>query len=707
MAGESARKPNRVEREAGVFAPARRLPAYPYPERLIGLLLVAVTVVAYTNVYRAGFIWDDDDYVTENPLLPAQDGLARIWTTTESPQYYPLVFTSFWLECRLWGLQPGGYHTVNVLLHALNAVLVWRLLRRAGLPGALLVGALFALHPVHVESVAWVTERKNVLSGFLYLLSIWAYWRFEERGRNRWYFIALALFVGGLLAKTVVCTLPVALLLLRWWRRQPLEQTPSACSGGLLTETGSKPGNPRGLNPAARDPAARGAISRNALSLRYVLLLAPFVVIGAALGALTIWYEHQHVLHGALGPHWQLSLAERILVAGRALWFYPAKLLWPVPLIFNYPRWEIDTNQITVWLWPASALLLAPALWKLRTRIGRGPLVGACYTALTLSPALGFINVAPLRFSFVADHFQYLASLGVLATLVGGANWLLNRRRKSGADQLSPPIPKYAIALAFLLLLACAALTVRQTQAYASAETLWRHTLQHNPDSWLARINLGVLLRQEGHPEDAQREFEQVLTRNADVPEACEHAHVNLGHLARQRGDLGGALAQYRQALQIEPDMPEALFSLAATCLDSQDYTTAAELCERYLERNPADARAHFNCALAQEHLSKFDLAEFHLLRALENNPELPAAHVRLAHLYLGQQKLEAAQAQLAAALNARPQWIEVRLMLADLLASRGRTAEARALLEAGLKLDPQATELQQRIESLDQPQAP
>ena len=664
MASAPEKTPVPSRQQSGTPALTQRASASPYPERLIGLLLVAVTVVAYTNVYRAGFIWDDDDYVTENSLLPAADGLERIWTTTESPQYYPLVFTSFWLEYRLWGLAPGGYHTVNVLLHALNAVLIWRLLRRAGLRGALLVGAIFALHPVHVESVAWVTERKNVLSAFFYLLSIWAYWRFEEQGRNRWYFSALVLFVGGLLAKTVVCTLPVVLLLLRWWRRQPV-------------------------------------------GLRHVLLLAPFLVIGAGMGGLTIWYERWHVLHGALGPHWQLSLAERILVAGRALWFYPAKLIWPVPLIFNYPRWELAPNQVTAWFWPAAAGLLAVVLWKLRRRLGRGPLVGVCYTAVTLAPALGFINVAPLRFSFVADHFNYLGSLGVLATLVGGANWLLYRRPRLDANQRSKPAHFVGIALAFVVLLLCAGLTVRQTKAYASAETLWRHTLRHNPDSWLARVNLGVLLLKEGRTEDAQRELEQVLARNADVAEARMHAQINLGHLARRRGDPHAALALYRQALQIEAEMPEALFSLAATYLELQDYRTAAELYQRYLDQHPTDARAHCNLALAQEHLGKIDLAVAHVLLALEHDPDLLTARVQLAHLYLAQGRLDPAQAQLSAALNTQPHWVEVRLLLADVRCRQGKPSDARALLEAGLRLDPKATELQQRLELLNAAESP
>ena len=345
-------------------------------------VLIAAVLAAYGPALRGGFVWDDPRYVTENPVLTEPSGLYRIWFDVGATvQYYPLVFTSFWIESRLWGLQPLGYHLVNVLLHAANAVLVWRVLRRLSVPGAWLAAGIFALHPVHVESVAWITERKNVLSGLFYLTALLAYLRFappdgegSARGRPwRFYALAVGLFACALLSKTVTCSLPAAIALLLWWRR--------------------------------------GRIGRSD-----ALALLPLFAVGAALALTTIWLEKHNV--GAQGQAWELSVVQRCLIAGRALWFYAGKLVWPLPLIFTYPKWQIDAGQWWQYLFPAGAVALPLGLWVLRRRIGKGPLVAALCFAGTLLPALGFVDVYPMRYSYVADHFQYLASIAPIALLV-------------------------------------------------------------------------------------------------------------------------------------------------------------------------------------------------------------------------------------------------------------------------------------------------
>jgi hypothetical protein len=343
-----------------------------------GGLLVLLTLVAYLPVLQyGGFIWDDDFYVSNNPLLRSVNGLVRIWTEpTATPQFYPLVHTTFWIEYHLWQLNPFGYHLVNVLLHALNAVLFWRLLTKLDLPQAWVAAAVFALHPVCVESVAWISERKNVLSAFLYLSSALVYVEFWMWGsdKRRWvpYAAAFALFVGALLSKTVTCTLPATLLIVLWWKRGRI-----------------KWGD--------------------------VLPLVPFFVAGAALGLTTAWIERYRA--GAMGGEWDLSFADRWMVAGRAVTFYAAKLLYPHPLSFVYERWQIVAGAWQQWLFPLGVIALLATLWALRERIGRGPLAAAAAFVAILGPALGFVNVYPFRYSFVADHFQYLASLAVI-TLV-------------------------------------------------------------------------------------------------------------------------------------------------------------------------------------------------------------------------------------------------------------------------------------------------
>ena len=316
-------------------------------------------------------------YVTQNPALHDVDGLRRIWfDTTATLQYYPVVHSVFWVQYHLWGLQPLGYHLINVLLHIVGALLLWRIMTCLNFPGAWLVAAIFALHPVEAESVAWVTELKNVLSAVFYFSAGLCYLHFAglagdcAAARRRYYYAAaLVLFVGALLSKTVTCSLPAALALVVWWKKDRW--------------------------------------------LKELYPLAPFFLVGIALGLASAWFE-RHQVH-AQGGDWSFTFADRILIAGRAMWFYPGKIFWPSPLTFIYPRWVIAASVWWQWLFPAGALVVVGGLWAARRRIGRGALVAVLFFGGTVLPALGFANVYPMRFSFVADHFQYLASLGMIS----------------------------------------------------------------------------------------------------------------------------------------------------------------------------------------------------------------------------------------------------------------------------------------------------
>ena len=409
---------------------------------LAALLLVLITLTAYTPAMRGGFVWDDDDYITNNQTLRSVEGLGQIWLDPSStPQYYPLVFSSFWLEYRLWRLNPTGYHVVNVLLHVLSSLLLWRLLQDLNVPGAWLAAVVFALHPVHVESVAWVTERKNVLSALFYLGSMSCLFRFfslagvkEKKSGFWWYFSALLMFACALLSKTVTCTLPAAMLLMLWWKR----------------------GRVRGRELAA---------------------LAPFFVLGLAMGLATAWLEQHHV--GALGSEWDLSFVERCLIGGRALWFYFWKLIWPWELIFNYPRWQIDATVWWQYIYPAGMLFVLLLLWLTRERVGRGPLVGVLFFIGTLFPALGFFDVYPFRYSYVANHFQYLASIGLIALLVGVI--------ASVASRLPAGPQRIIMGLGLVVLVLLGLQTWRQGYAYADIQTLWTDTLKKRPSIIIRR----------------------------------------------------------------------------------------------------------------------------------------------------------------------------------------------------------------------------
>ena len=536
-------------------------------------LIVLATLAAYWPVYSAGFIWDDDDYVINNQNLHDLHGLREIWLNPKAtPQYYPLVHTTFWLEYHLWGLNPCGFHVVNVCLQVVVALLLWRVLARLGLPGAWLAAAIFALHPVQVESVAWITERKNVLSAVFYLLAALAYWRFAEGEPGvkeprdwRFYAVALLLYVAALLSKTVTCSLPAALLLVIWWKR----------------------GRWRG---------------------RDVLPLIPFFVVGLGLGLTTAWIEKTQV--GASGPEWQLNFLQRGLIAGRALWFYATNLLFPGNLMFIYPRWTIDTGVWWQWLFPLAALAVLAALWAARGRIGRGPLTAVLFFALTLAPALGFINVYPMRFSFVADHFQYLAAIGLIAL---AAAWLVR----------CPP------GIGYGLLLVYAVLTAQQCGIYKNLEVLWRDTLRKNPACWMAHTNLGRLLAQAGKFDEAEGHYQAAL----GIDPKMEDIHYNYANLLARTGRPEAAQTEYEQAVALNPAKPDPHNNLGALLLKLHRPDEAIAQYRQAIRLAPEVMSYHYNLgsALAGEHQPAEAAREFQ--RALELAPDSELIKRRLREL--------------------------------------------------------------------------
>ncbi|HUJ10335.1 MAG TPA: tetratricopeptide repeat protein [Verrucomicrobiae bacterium] len=549
------------------------------------VLLVVLTGVAYLPALRGGFIWDDDGHVTENPTLRSFEGLGDIWVRPGSTQqYYPLVFTSFWMEYQLWKLQPFGYHLVNVLLHALNAVLLWRLLRRLRIPGAWWAAAVFAVHPVTVESVAWITERKNVLSSTFYLLAALAYLRFRpltgrEAGRMwnwRWYPWVLVLFLFALLSKTVTCSLPAVLVLLTWWKLGRLEK---------------------------RDGQ----------------VLAPLFILGLILGFLTIWMEKHEI--GAKGPDWELTIIQRCLIAGRALWFYAGKLFWPHDLMFIYPRWRVDAGVAWPYLFPLAALSVLVTLWLLRSRIGKGPLVAVLCFAGTLTPALGFFDVYPFRYSFVADHFQYLACIGLIVLAVSAGATILER-----AGQTTRRVGMLAAAAIVLLL---AASTWGRAEVYRDSETLWQDTLRKNPDCWMAHNNLGVVLARQGKMKEAMGHWVEASRLKPDFAEVP----YNVGVALEQAGRWQEAIGYYEQALRIDPGYAKAHNNLGAVLMRRGAIQEAMQQWKQALEINPDFAEAHYNLGIALEKEGKVQEAIGEYKEAVRLNPDYTEAQNGLARL--------------------------------------------------------------------------
>jgi tetratricopeptide (TPR) repeat protein len=599
------------------------------------LFVFAAVFLAYLPVWHAGLIWDDLIDVTP-PELRSWAGMGRIWFDLDATlQYYPILHSAFWIEHRLWGDFAPGYHWVNLTLHALNAVMVGLLLRRLRVPGAALAAGIFALHPVMVESVAWVSEFKNTLSGFFYLGAALAYLHFDKDRLQRWYGLALVLFVLALLSKTVTATLPGALLVVFWWQRGRLGWR------------------------------------------RDVLPVLPFLVLGAAAGLLTAWVERK--LIGAEGADFAFTLAERGLIAGRALEFYAGKLLWPADLIFIYPRWSVSQAAWWQYLYPAGALLGLGLLWQLR-RWSRGPLAGALFFAGTLLPVLGFFNVYFFAFSFVADHFQYLASLGVIVTMVAGLMRMVQWRGRAG------PV---AGGLGWGLLVILGGLTWRQSRMYRDAETLYRVTLTQNPGCWMAQVNLGNLLVKTGRPQEAIDHYQEGIR----LKPANANAYYNLGNALYRMNRVNDAVVKYDHALQINPDLATAHNNLGLALAQLSRRPEARQHYEQALRLAPDFAEGHFNLGMLSLALGRSAEAIGQFEEALRIKPDYTEAHNNLGKALLAAGRAEAAIGHYEAALRLNPDQAEVHGNLGVALAQMGRDAEAIGHYEVALHLQPDCAE--------------
>ena len=633
----------------------------------VGLLLAVLA--AYFPAIGNGYVWDDDAYLTSNQLILAPDGLKRIWFSLDSPsQYFPLIFTVFRIEYALWGLNPAGYHLVNILLHALNACLVWVILRRLALPGAWLAAALFALHPVQVESVAWITERKNVLSTVFYLAALLSWLRFTEEngaGRRRAYGLALGFCWLALFSKTTTCTLPAAMLIVCWLRGERL-------------------------------------------IWKRIVEIIPFAVSGLMMGLLTIWWERYH--QGTSGPEFALGVGQRVLIAGRAFWFYLWKLAWPTNLTFSYPRWTIETGDWRQWLWPVGVVVLGAVLWLRRQGPGRGPLAGFVFFLSTLAPLLGFIALYTFRYTFVADHYQYVACLGPLSLLAAALSrkWIR-------------PFPDYGlrVALPLALLLVLGSLTWNQNRVYRDDETLWRDTIAKNPSSWMAQNNLGLALAARGQTAAAALHYEESLR----LEPGNALALVNLGMEHRRKGDHAAAEAAYRRAIAINPGNRKAHLELGVLLLGQSRTAEARRSLLSVLGLDPEEAvreagagesagagrrdgqwndpdQAQAHYYLGKIFLEQEDLegAAEQFRSALRRRADFSNAHYWLGNIFLQQNHVEQAASEFQAALRIQPSFADAHYNLGVALHRAGKTAEALEHFTVAVRLNPNHAKAQNNL---------
>jgi tetratricopeptide (TPR) repeat protein len=645
--------------------------------------IFAAALLAYWPALRGTLVWDDPAHITA-PALQSLHGLWRIWFSLgATQQYYPLLHSAFWIEHRLWGDAVLGYHLVNLAQHALAACLVVLIVRRLELPGAWLAGLVFALHPVCVESVAWISEQKSTLSAVFYLSSVFIYLGFDRSRRRSSYGWAFALFALALLTKTVTATLPAALLVIFWWKR------------GRLRWRGD------------------------------VRPLLPWIALGAVAGLFTAWVER--TLVGAQGAAYALTVTQRFLLAGRAICFYAAKLLWPANLIFSYPRWKMDPAAPIEYLYPLGVLAVAVLLvLVVRFSRQRGPLAAFLLYIGTLFPVLGFFNIYPFLFSYVADHFQYLATLALIVPLSSILVSLLTRLGRP-ADIVLPTV----------LLAILGILTWRQSGIYRDTETLYRATLVRNPASWLAHNNLGVaLLDKPGHLAEAKTEYRAALELNPDdaeahnnlgnalartpgrLPEAIREfeiaihleprlaqAHQNLGNaLARDPKHLQDSIHQFEIALQLKPDDPQIRNDLGVTMLQAPDHLSDAIIqFQDGLRLNPADTQIRTNLGNALSRIpARRSEAVAQIQTILRSEPNNPQAHNSLA-IALAQMpgRLPDAIAEFQAALRTEPKFAEAHNNLGRALSQMpGRLREAIAEYQAALRINPNYPQARANLEA-------
>jgi len=605
------------------------------PNWLFGLLLLLATITSYHPAWHGKPLWDDDGHLTR-PALRSWHGLAEIWFQPgATQQYYPLVHSAFWAMHRAWGDSTEGYHLTNILLHVCSALLLLKILQKLEIPGSYFAAAIFALHPVQVESVAWISELKNTLSGVFYFSTALVYLGFDRNRKWGCYSFALLLFIAGLLCKTVIATLPTAILVVLWWKRGRLSWKQDA------------------------------------------LPLVPFFTTGLAAGIFTAWMEWTFII-GSEVTALAFTPVERLLVAGRAVWFYAGKLFWPAELVFIYPRWNVNQSIWWQYLFPVAVALLATLLWILRKR-WRGPLAAFLYFTVTLFPALGFINIHPFVYSFVADHFQYLACVGIIVFVPACTALLLEQ---PGAWQRHAV---HALLIAAVILLA--GLTWRQCGMYADAETLYRTIIMKNPGCWMAYNDMGNTLLARGKADDAITHYRKALELRPDYAKA----ENNLGEALEQKGNIEEATTHFKRAIELAPGLAQAHNNLGNVLRNGHREEAIAQY-KAAIKAQPNFAMAYNNLGSIYYQTGQMNQAIAGFRKALEYQPDLADAHSNLGNALVQTGRAGEAIAHYQTAIEKQPGDAKARNNLAWVLATAS---------QASIRNGPKALALAQEAERL------
>jgi protein O-mannosyl-transferase len=603
-------------------------------------LLVATTVLAYLPAFRGGFVFDDIPFLVQNTRIREIGGLFSFWSSTRQTDFWPVTYTAFWMEWRLWGSNPAGYHAVNIALHASEALLLWAVLRRLRIPGAYLAAFLFAVHPVNVESVAWIIQLKNLMAMLFLLLAAWWFAgsaALRGEGADRSYALSLAAFVLAMLSKGSAAVLPLVLLGIVLSRRRP----------------------------AARDLA----------------VLAPFFAVAGLLAATDVWFQK----HGLDEVFRSAGFAERLAGAGAVVWFYLWKALAPVGLLFVYPQWNVRPGDLLWWAPLAGAAALTALLWRNRGGWARQPLFAWGYYCAALLPVMGFTDVYFMKFSLVADHYQHIALVGVAS--LAGAAW---SRWEAVAARAAR-----AAAVAVIAILAC--LTWRQCGIYRDSETLWTSVLRGNPGCLLAQNNLGNSLLSSGRTQDALERYREEIR----VDPGYADAHNNLGMVLAGQGRLAEARAEVETALRLQPNSPPALVNLA-TILQKQGLEfEARRALEKALRLDPDDADAHMGMGVLMAASGETSDAVREFRDAVRLRPDSWDAFENLGNALGILGRPEEAQAAYRSALKGKPRDAALHARLAAVLGDGGRIPEAAEQYAQSLRLDPGVPEVHYNLGAL------
>jgi len=633
---------------ADAGAVGQRLPSWLGRDWVWGLILVLAVILAYQPVWYAGFIWDDAEGLTANPCIVGPLGFKEIWTTSAA-DICPLTRSTFWLEHALWGLAPLPYHLVNVLLHGACAVLLWRVLLSLKVPGAWVGAALWDLHPVQVESVAWITEMKNTQSGLFFLLSILFFVRWlrasDLNGRTGggWNYALTLVFVAlAMASKSSTVILPVVLCLCAWW-------------------------------------------VEGRWRWRNIAKVVPIFFMSIVACALSIWTQGVH-LAAITDPQWVRTWLERLAGAGDAVWFYLGKLIWPHPLITVYPRWKIDISQWISYLPLLVVIVVIFILWLKRKSWSRPWFFIFAYFLAALLPVLGLVDNPIFRYSLVFDHFQFLASMGPLALAGAGMVTL--------ANFVIPQKSWLQSSLCAGLLLTLGLLSWQRAWAYENEETLWTDTLAKNPNCWMGHNNLGMVLLQKGQVDEAMVHCQKALEINPNYAEA----HNNLGGVLFQKGRVNEAIVQYQKALEINVDYADAHSNLGAALAQKGQVDEAIAQYQKALEINPNFSKAHNNLGNAFFQKGQVDDAIAHYQKALEINPNYTESYYNLGRALLQKGWVDEAIAQYQKALEINPNFSEAHNNLGVALLQKGQVDGAMAQFQEALRLDPNNSNAQNNL---------